>query len=73
MRLVGGGDITTFLFATNSELKVVQATLDDDFDTSELYENLKTELKDKHESFKFLHNTCIIAGWISYEPHYGTK
>ena len=55
MRL-GVRDITTFLFATNGELKVVQAALDDDFDTTELCENLKTELKDKHESFK----SCII-------------
>ena len=55
MRL-GLKDITTFLFATNGELKVVQAALDDDFDTTGLCENLKTELKDRHESFK----SCII-------------
>lgn len=55
MRL-GLRDITTFLFATNGELKVVQAALDDDFDTTGLCENLKTELKDRHESFK----SCII-------------
>lgn len=55
MRL-GVRDVTTFLFATNGELKVVQATLDDNFDTAELRETLKTELKDKHESFK----SCIV-------------
>lgn len=55
MRL-GLKDITTFLFATNGELKVVQAALDDDFDTTGLCENLKTELKDRYESFK----SCII-------------
>ena len=55
MRL-GVRDITTFLFATNGELKVVQAALDDDFDTTGLCESLKTELKDRHESFK----SCII-------------
>lgn len=49
-------DITTFLHATNGDLKVVQATLDEDFDTTGLCENLKTELKDRHESFK----SCII-------------
>ena len=55
MRL-GLRDITTFLFATNGELKVVQATLDEDFNITGLCENLKTELKDRHESFK----SCII-------------
>ena len=55
MRL-GLRDITTFLFATNGELKVVPATLDEDFNTTGLCENLKTELKDKHASFK----SCII-------------
>lgn len=55
MRL-GLRDITTFLFATNGELKVVQAAIDDDFNITGLCENLKTELKDKHESFK----SCII-------------
>lgn len=55
MRL-GVRDITTFLFATDGELKVVLATLDDDFDTTELCENLKEELKDRHESFK----SCIV-------------
>lgn len=55
MRL-GLRDITTFLFATNGELKIVQAALDDDFDTTGLCGNLKTELKDRHESFK----SCMI-------------
>ena len=55
MRL-GLRDITTFLFATNGELKVVQATLDEDFNITGLCENLKEELKDRHESFK----SCII-------------
>ena len=55
MRL-GVRDVTTFLFATNGELKVIQATLDNDSDTTELCESLKTELKDRHESFK----SCII-------------
>ena len=55
MRL-GLRDITTFLFATNGKLKVVQTTLDEDFNTTGLCENFKTELKDRHESFK----SCII-------------
>ena len=55
MRL-GVRDVTTFLFTTNGELKVVRAALDDNFDTAELRETLKTELKDKHESFK----SCIV-------------
>lgn len=55
MRL-GLKDITTFLFATNGELKVVQVTLNEDFNTTGLCENLKTELKDRHASFK----SCII-------------